>query len=163
MDFNLLHNLPLLVSDVHPFSPGLCFSGRYVCLARVPQAGYLRNLREDTVKRSSQIALAERATNCAEQLARFFPGVVAVRIPVQTTALRSGAKLREATVLEFGGAEHAIFLSTLPLEFDDHVRLQRNGPASVAEATVVAVQYHEGRKAVAVKFALGRCDWMTRP
>jgi hypothetical protein len=115
------------------------------------------------VKRSSQIALAERATDCAEQLARFFPGVVAVRIPVQATALRSGAKLREATVLEFGGEEHAIFLSTLPLEFDDLVRLQRDTPTSSADATVVAVQYHEGRKAVAVKFALGRRDWVTRP
>ena len=86
-----------------------------------------------------------------------------MRIPVQATALRSGAKLREATVLEFGGEEHAIFLSTLPLEFDDLVRLQRHTPASSAEATVVAVQYHEGRKAIAVKFALGRCDWVTRP
>jgi hypothetical protein len=115
------------------------------------------------VKRSSQLALAERATDCAEQLARFFPGVIAVRIPVQATALRSGAKLREATVLEFGGDEHAIFLSTLPLEFDDHVRLQRDMPARPVDATVVAVQYHEGRKAVAVRFALGRCDWVTRP
>jgi hypothetical protein len=28
---------------------------------------------------------------------------------------------------------------------------------------VVAVQYHEGQKAVAVKFAQGHCDWMTCP
>jgi hypothetical protein len=25
------------------------------------------------------------------------------------------------------------------------------------------VQYHEGRKAVAVKFAQGPCDWVTQP
>ena len=150
------------MSDVHPFSPGLCFSGCYVCLTPI-ETGPFQAFSRGHVKRSSQIALAERATDCTEQLARFFPGVVAVRIPVQATALRSGAKLREATVLEFGGEEHAIFLSTLPLEFDDLVRLQRDTPASSAEATVVAVRYHEGRKAVAVKFALGRCDWVTRP
>jgi hypothetical protein len=33
----------------------------------------------------------------------------------------------------------------------------------VADATVVAVQYHEGRKAVAVKFTQGLCDWVMQP
>ena len=58
--------------------------------------------------------------------------------------------LREAVVVEFGGPEHAIFLSTLPLEFDDRVRIEANGEGRPTEATVVGVQYHEGRKAVAV-------------
>ena len=71
--------------------------------------------------------------------------------------------MREATVVEFGGAEHAIFLSALPLEFDDRVRLEAAEQERPAEATVVAVQYHEGRKAVAVKFAQGPCDWVTQP
>ena len=75
----------------------------------------------------------------------------------------SGSQLREATVIEFGGVEHAIFLSTLPLEFDDHVRLEAVEQGRPAEATVVAVQYHEGRKAVAVRFLQGRCDWVTQP
>jgi hypothetical protein len=69
--------------------------------------------------------------------------------------------LREATVLEFAGAQHAIFVSTLPLEFDDHVRVDRaSHGTSTADATVVAVQYHEGRKAVAVKFTHGLLDWV---
>ena len=59
--------------------------------------------------------------------------------------------------------EHAIFLSTLPLEFDDHVRLEAGQEGRPAEATVVAVQYHEGRKAVAVRFLQGHCDWVTQP
>jgi len=71
--------------------------------------------------------------------------------------------LREATVLEFGGAEHAIFLSTLPLEFDDRVRLEAVEQGRPAEATVVAVQYHEGRKAVAVRFLQGHYNWVTQP
>ena len=72
--------------------------------------------------------------------------------------------MREATVLEFGGPEHAIFLSTLPLEFDDHVRVERNPyGAATSDATVVAVQYHEGRKAVAVKFTHGSCEWVMQP
>ncbi len=118
-----------------------------------------------SVKRSAQIAVGEHEADCAEQLARFFPGAVAVRVPVQVTAVRcGGTKLREATVLEFGGAQHAIFLSTLPLEFNDRVRVGHNSRAgATADATVVAVQYHEGRKAVAVKFTQGSCDWVIQP
>lgn len=117
------------------------------------------------MKRSTQVAASEHQVDCAEQLARFFPGATAVRVPVQVTALRGGgAKLRESTVLEFSGAQHSIFLSTLPLEFDDHVRVERNSRgASRADAIVVAVQYHDGRKAVAVKFTQGLCDWMMQP
>ena len=69
----------------------------------------------------------------------------------------------EATVVELGGEEHAIFLSTLPLEFDDRVRLEAVRERRSADATVVAVQYHKGRKAVAVRFSEGRCDWVTQP
>jgi hypothetical protein len=117
------------------------------------------------VKRSTETAVSEHELGCAEQLARFFPDATAVRVPVQVTALRGGrARLREATVLEFGGTQHAIFLSTLPLEFEDRVRLQRDSHgAAVADAIVVAVQYHEGRKAVAVKFVRGSCDWVMQP
>ena len=71
--------------------------------------------------------------------------------------------MREATVVEFGGAAHAIFLSVLPLEFDDRVRLEAVEQGRPAEATVVAVQYHEGRKAVAVRFFEGHCNWVTQP
>ena len=117
------------------------------------------------MKTSPEIAVSERETDCASQLARFFPGATAVRIPVQVVALRGGgSKLREATVLEFGAPEHAIFLCTLPLEFEDHVRVERNSNRGrSADATVVAVQYHAGRKAVAVKFTRGLCDWMMQP
>ena len=117
------------------------------------------------MKRSSNIAISEHETDCAGQLARFFPAAQAVRVPVQVTAVRGGrAKLREATVLEFAATEHAIFLSTLPLEFDDRVRLESDSQAHPpADAIVIAVQYHEGRKAVAVKFTQGPCDWVMQP
>ena len=114
------------------------------------------------MKHSSSVI--DSQIDCAGQLARFFPAAQAVRVPVKIVALRVGARLREATVVEFGEATHAIFLSTLPLEFDDHVRLEhdsRHHPP--ADATVVAVQYHEGKKAVAVRFNLGPCHWMMKP
>ena len=110
-------------------------------------------------------ALTANQQDCAEQLARFFSQARPVRIPVQVTASRGGrTSLRESAIVEYGGPEHAIFLSTLPLEFDDHVRIEATGEGRAVEATVVGVQYHEGRKAVAVRFSQGPCDWVvTQP
>ncbi len=116
------------------------------------------------MRRSSELTLAASEQGCAEKLARFFPRANAVRVPVQITALRGGdTRLREATVVEFGGSEHAIFLSGLPLEFDDKIRIERDQKGCTADATVIAVQYHEGRKAVAVRFLQGPCAWVTQP
>jgi hypothetical protein len=116
------------------------------------------------VKRSTGVAVPEQVQGCAEHLARFFPNARAVHIAVEVTTLRgTRLQLREVTTLEFAAADHAIFLSTLPLEFDDRVRLKRGSNGSATEATVVAVQYHDGRKAVAVRFAPGPHDWVTQP
>jgi hypothetical protein len=99
--------------------------------------------------------------DCAEQLARFFPQLPAVRIPVRVTPLRLGQpRAQEATVVEFGSDAYAIFLSHLALEFDDRVRLVRDGGGCPAEAAVIALQYHDGRKAVAVRFLKSPCEWM---
>jgi hypothetical protein len=115
------------------------------------------------VGKSDGLALTANEQDCAEQLARFFPQTKPVRIPVQVTASRGGrTSLREAAVVEFGNPEHAIFLTTLPLEFDDRVRLERSPEEQPAEATVVAVQYHEGRKAVAVRFLHGPSNWVAQ-
>src|SRR4029077_8266159 len=107
------------------------------------------------------MALLANERGCAEQLARFFPTLPAVRIPVRVQSLRPGqSKLQESTVVEFGGSAYAIFLSTLPMEFYERLRVVRDGKRGGAEAAVIALQYHEGRKAVAVRFLQGPCDWM---
>ena len=122
------------------------------------------NRARGDVKRSSGSTLAASEQNCAEQLARFFPQLRPIRVQVQVTLLRGGgSQLREAAILEFGAAEHAIFLSTLPLEFNDRVRLEAVEQGRPGEATVVAVQYQEGRKAVAVRFMQGHCNWVIEP
>ena len=120
----------------------------------------MKDLRESV----TVVEPAAGEPTCTAQLARFFPLASAVRIPVQVTALRSSnSRLREATVVEFCGPEHAIFLSTLPLEFDDKVKLKRERRGRSAEAAVIAVQYHDGRKAVAVRFLQDARHWVTQP
>ena len=66
-------------------------------------------------------------------------------------------------MVEFGAQQYAIFMSALPLEFDERVQLFREGKGRPAEAAVIALQYQEGRKAVAVRFLEGSCDWMMQP
>src|SRR5262249_39498795 len=120
--------------------------------------------RRGYVKRSREAGVAVEEPICAVQLARFFPLTSSVHIRVQVTVIRNGsARLRESAVVEFCGREHAIFASSLPLEFDDRVLLERERKAGAEEGSVVAVQYHEGRKAVAVRFLQGACDWVTQP
>jgi hypothetical protein len=113
------------------------------------------------VGRSGSLTLTANEQDCAEQLSRFFPQARRVRIPVHVTVCRGGnSSLSAEAVVEFGSPEHAIFLSTLPLEFDDRVRIEADGEGRPALATVVGMQYHEGRKAVAVRFSQGPCDWV---
>jgi hypothetical protein len=101
---------------------------------------------------------------CTEQLARFFPKLPAVRIPVRVTAKRSGqSRAQEVTVVEYASEEFAIFLCRLGLEFDDRVELVREGGGRPEEAAVIALQYQAGSKAVAVRFLSGPCGWMVNP
>lgn len=100
---------------------------------------------------------------CTEQLARFFPKLPAVRIPVRVVAKRPGqSRAQEATVVEYATEEFAIFLCRLALEFDDRVELAREG-GHPEEAAVIALQYQARSKAVAVRFLNGPCGWMVNP
>jgi len=114
----------------------------------------VRAISEETVSRNGE--------GCAEQLARFFRAIEPVQIPAAVSARRPGnARLHENVLVEFCGREYAIFRSALPLEYNDDVRLMARGYAGQLNARVVAVQYHEGLKAVAVRFENGPCQWVT--
>ncbi|MCI0348532.1 MAG: hypothetical protein L0Z53_03825 [Acidobacteriales bacterium] len=124
------------------------------------------------------------ATTRAEEsivgrLAQFFPGAMAVRIPVCVTgsgvrSQGSGKKhknngnsdgrqeLTENTVIEYGTAQEVLFASSLPLEFEDCVHLENADGSLRAEASVVAVQYHDGRMAVAVRFRSAIPNWIIK-
>ena len=73
-----------------------------------------------------------------------------MRIPVRVLTLGSARKrLQEQTVIEFGTAQEVLFSSKLPLEFEDRVQLLNSDGSLDVRATVVAVRYHAGRRAVA--------------
>jgi hypothetical protein len=101
---------------------------------------------------------------CAEQLAKFFPDLPATRLMVRVQSTRPArGRLQESTVIEFGAGPFAIFTTTLPLEFDERVQVVRSSRGNPVEAAVIALQYHEGIKAVAIRFVEGTWDWTIEP
>lgn len=115
------------------------------------------------MSRPESALLTATELGCAEQLARFFPQVGPVQVAAQVIARGAGRKeLKEVVTVQFSGPEHAIFLSALPIEFNDAVRLMRREGGETVEGSVVAVQYDEMRKAVAVRFTGGPCEWLSR-
>jgi hypothetical protein len=140
----------------------LCPGLPQVCICTPEEHGWGEKTVEVTGLNQA-MALTTEERGCADQLARFFPNLPGVRIPVRVAPLRAGsspARVQESVLVEYGSEEYAIFLSTLPLEFADRVSISGNGGGRSAEATVIALQYHEGRKAVAVRFVEGPCGWM---
>lgn len=111
----------------------------------------------------TEIAAARAEQTCVEKLARLFPNALPVRIPIQVTPLPAGRRrLQEHTTIEFGTAREVLFASSLPLEFEDRLRLVNSDGSLEARATVVAVRYHDGRKAVAARFLDKVENWIIK-
>ena len=102
------------------------------------------------------------------KLAQFFPGATAMRIPVRVTALNAqGAEpakhvLSEDAIIEFGTSREVLFISSLPLEFDDRVRMENADGSLRIDAAVVAVQYHNGKTVVAARFTREIGNWIIK-
>ncbi len=86
-----------------------------------------------------------------------------MRVPVRVTRMDlHGATLEENTMIEFGTAAEILFSAVTPLEFGDSIHVENPEGLLDAEARVVAVQYHEGRTAVAARFKDTVRNWVIR-
>ncbi len=98
-----------------------------------------------------------------ETLAQFFPEAAPVHIPVRVSAFgAAGGGLSEHTVIEFGTPREVLFSSTLPLEFADKLRLENSDGSLRAEVFVVALQYQQGKTAVAARFLRDVPNWIVK-
>ncbi len=97
------------------------------------------------------------------KLAQFFPEAAPVRIPVRISAFGgAGGGLSEHTVIEFGTPREVLFSSTLPLEFADKLRVENSDGSLKAEVFVVALQYQQGKTAVAARFLRDVPNWIVK-
>ncbi len=120
-----------------------------------------REQKRGFVSNEATVAPNTASESSVAQLARFFPDVTPVRIPVRVSGVNpSGCTFSENTVIEFGTPNEVLFASELPLEFEDKLRLENADGTLQADASVVAVQYHNGRLAVAERFARRIANWI---
>jgi hypothetical protein len=104
-------------------------------------------------------------------LARFFPEATPVRIPVRftrkansdTEITQSASSVQESTTIEYGTPREVLFACSTPLEFADVLHLRNSDGSLDAEASVVAVQYHPGKTAVAARFVKSVPNWIVKP
>jgi hypothetical protein len=126
-------------------------------------AGFQSNEAPQLETLTSSTVMLEASSGSAE-LARFFPGVRRVRIRAVLKPRRSlSGTVSETVIVEYAGARQVIFLSALPLEFDDLVQLQPAQGKANSDGRVIAVQYHHDHKAVAVQLANADTSWVNRP
>jgi len=100
---------------------------------------------------------------CVEELARFFPGVMQVRIPVRVCKGRSGkATSSEETMIEFGTVDEVLFVSGLPLDFEDIVRIRNADGSLDIVAEIIAMHLYHDKMAIAAKFLEGVPNWIIK-
>ena len=109
---------------------------------------------------------AENATIVAG-LARFFPEATPVRVPVQLARVVLGGDpdavpFGESIVIEFGTPREVLFECNTPLEFGDELRLRNSDRTFDVTVSVVALQYHPGRIAVAARFRGEVPNWIVK-
>lgn len=100
---------------------------------------------------------------CVEELARFFPGAMQVRIPVRVCKGRSGkATSSEQTMIEFGTGDEVLFVSGLPLDFEDIVRVRNADGSLDIVAKVIAMHLYHDKMAIAAKFLEDVPNWIIK-
>lgn len=97
------------------------------------------------------------------RLAKFFSAACPVRIPVRVTRTNAAQTVSENTIIEFGTPREVLFACRHPLEFGDKLRLENSDGTLDVEASVVAVQYHDGQTAIAARFTEEVTNWIVKP
>lgn len=109
------------------------------------------------------LSLEATGHSSTERLARFFPDVARLDSEQMFALSQAGlSRSQEAVAVEFAGTRNLIFSSAISLEFGERIRLQdRSG--NKFEAKVIAVQYQDGRTAVAAQILNGQFSEVSRP
>jgi hypothetical protein len=109
------------------------------------------------------------------RLAKFFPEATPVRIPIKLSRSMGNGNgngngdthenenvFFQNTIIEFGTPREVLFVVDRPLEFADRVLIESNDGSLCAEGSVVAVQYHPERTAIAVRFLKRVPNWIVK-
>lgn len=109
-----------------------------------------------------QSAANQSRESVVSRLASLFAAASPIRLPVQLKRNTGLQPAQENTVIEFGTAREIFFASALPLEFGEKLRVQNSDRSLDVDVQVVAVQYHDGRLAVAARFIGDVSHWIVK-
>lgn len=124
--------------------------------------GSYKQLTRLLERRPAHSSSAEASAAIA-RLAQLFPGAVPIRVPVHVASVRTnGNELEESTVIEYRTPAEILFISALPIEFEDRLRVKSSDGSLEAEARVVAVQYIDGCKTVAARLSSEVTNWIPK-
>jgi len=104
----------------------------------------------------------QEATECVAELARLFPGIVPVRIPVLIFKGDSARAAAEQTTIEFGTAEECLFVCGQPLEFEDIVHVRTADGTLNSTVKIVAMRLQDDKMAFAARFLNDVTNWIAR-
>jgi hypothetical protein len=94
---------------------------------------------------------------------RDFSGAVQVRIPLRVCKGRSGKTAStEQTMIEFGTTEEVLFVSDLPLDFEDIVRVRNVDGSLDLTAKIVVMHLYHAKMAIAAKFLEDVPNWIIK-
>ena len=105
---------------------------------------------------------SQEATECVAELARLFPGIVPLRIPVLIFKGNSARAAAEQTFIEFGTAEECLFVCGLSLDFEDVVHVKTADGALDTTAKIVAMRLQDDKMAFAARFLNDVTNWIAR-
>jgi len=115
------------------------------------------------MRKDKGLAEAPQKDSAVERLVEIFPDASPVRVPVLVVASRKdGRDLKESTTIEFGTSRVVLFFSKLPLELEDKIFLRNLDGSLGIEATIIALQYQEGRRAIAARFLAEDRNWIIK-
>jgi hypothetical protein len=115
------------------------------------------------VPKQALVKNSPAGSECVGRLAQFFPEAVPVRIPVRVSKLDAKTSSPgEQTVIEFGTPGEVLFVSGLPLSFEDTVRVKNSDGSLDVEAEVVALQLLHGQTAIAARFLNDVANWIIK-
>jgi hypothetical protein len=160
--------LLLLLRTADSGSPQLFLTGKRGAQPHFDQ--FRQSGLGDSHRLAQQATATARAADSATivaGLARFFPEASPVRMPVQLARMVQGsdpdsAPFAESIVIEFGTPREVLFECNTPLEFGDDLRLRNSDRSFDVTASVVALQYHPGRTAVAARFHGEVPNWILK-
>jgi hypothetical protein len=115
------------------------------------------------MRREQGAVEAPPKNSAIERLVAIFPDASPVRVPILVVASRKeGRDLKETTTIEFGTSRIVFFFSKLPLELEEKIFLRNTDGSLGIEATIIALQYEEGHRAIAAKFLAEDRNWIIK-